>query len=98
VERLVEERRQRLLREGQDALVDVERLRSQVKASGERLLYAGAVKAQVQRGGRGPDLVVHRRVEGAMQAIAVAEDGELLPGDVLDVAIRPDLSVFAPGQ
>lgn len=98
VERLVEERRQRLLREGQDALVDIERLRSQVKASGERLLYAGAVKAQVQRGGRGPDLVVHRRVDGATRAIPVAEDGEVLPGDVLDVAIRPDLSVFAPGQ
>ena len=75
-----------------------ERLRSQVKASGERLLYAGAVKAQVQRGGRGPDLVVHRKVDGTTRALPVAEDGEVLPGDVLDVAIRPDLSVFAPGQ
>lgn len=98
IERLTEERRQRLLREGQDALVDVERLRAQVKAAGERLLYAGAVKAQMQRGGRGPDLVVHRKVDGKTMAVPVAEDADILPGDVLDVAIRPDLSVFAPGQ
>lgn len=98
LERLVEERRQRLLREGQDALVDVERLRAQVKAAGERLLYAGAVKAQLQRGGRGPDLVVHRKVDGKTISLPVGEDADILPGDVLDVAIRPDLSVFAPGQ
>lgn len=98
IERLVEERRQRLLRERQDLLVEVERLRAQVKAAGERLLYAGAVKAQVQRGGRGPDLLVHRRIDGKTQSLAVMEDADILPGDVLDVAIRPDLSVFAPGQ
>ncbi len=98
VERLVEERRQRLLREGQGR---PRRRRAPAQPS-EGVRRAPALcrrdQAQVQRGGRGPDLVVHRRVDGVMRALPVAEDGEVLPGDVLDVSIRPDLSVFSPGQ
>ncbi len=64
IERLVEDRRQRLLRETQDTFVEVERLRAQVRATGEKLLYTGAINAQLRRGAKGPELVVHRKVEG----------------------------------
>lgn len=98
IERFSDERKHRLLVETQDAFVEVERLRSQVRAAGEKLLYTGAVKAQMKRGGKGPEMVVHRKAEGRTVSLDVGEGDDILPGDVLDVIIRPDLQVLSPSQ
>lgn len=98
IERLVEDRRQRLLRETQDTFVETERLRAQVRATGEKLLYTGAINAQLRRGAKGPELVVHRKVEGRAVAQGIDEDAEILPGDVVDVVIRPDQAVLSPSH
>ncbi|WP_267359199.1 MULTISPECIES: polysaccharide biosynthesis/export family protein [unclassified Methylobacterium] len=97
LERLADERRHRLLGEAQDAFVEVERLRSAVRAASEKLLYTGAVKAQMKRGAAGPELVLHRKVDGRPTEMAVTEEDDIQPGDVLDVVIRPGELVAAPG-
>jgi polysaccharide export outer membrane protein len=90
LERWPDERHHRLLAETQDAFVEAERLRASLRASGEKMLYAGAVTAQMKRGGAPPETVIHRIVDGRTVSIQVGENDEVRPGDVLDVVIRPD--------
>ena len=91
LERWPDERRRRLLAETQDAFVEVERLRASLRSAGERLLYTGAVTAQLKRGANPPETVIHRDVDGKRASIRVGEDDPVRPGDVIEVVIRPDM-------
>ena len=98
VERLTEENQEKLTRELQNTLIDVEKLRNQIRSAGERLLYVGALKAQLRGGSGGPQLTIHRIVAGNRTSLPATEDSDILPGDVLDVLIRPEQLIVAPTQ
>ncbi|HEX2655047.1 MAG TPA: polysaccharide biosynthesis/export family protein [Xanthobacteraceae bacterium] len=89
LQRVIDERRIKLLGELQEAEVRIETIRSRLQGVGDKLLYTGLVKSQLIRGeGRKPDLQIHRDANGQHMTFAVDEDTQLMPGDVVDVALR----------
>jgi polysaccharide export outer membrane protein len=79
-----------------DTTIQTEKLAAQIKASSEKLLYTGAVKAQLRGGSNGgPELVIYRKTNGETTQIAAKEDTEILPDDMLEVSIRPE-QMMAP--
>lgn len=86
VESIDDDRRMKLLRELQDAVVELERVRSQLQGIGEKLLYIGAIKSQLRRGGRSdPDIIIYRNIDGEQKRLVSDEGSEVQPGDVIDV-------------
>ena len=98
LERTRSEREQRLVAELRDATSELERVKFQLKAAGEQVIYTGGLKAQLRNGDSGPDLAIMRATADGVERILVAEDTVMRPGDVLDVTIRPDRLVVAPSQ
>jgi len=97
LERADDDRKMRTLRELQDALVELERVRHQLQAIGEKLLYTGAIKAQLSKGGRNePEIAIFRKMEGEQVRLAADENTEILPGDVVDVVIRHEYLMVSP--
>lgn len=97
LEKQADDRQVRLLREIENATVEVERMRNQIRASGEKLLYMGAVKAQMKNG-TGPQITIYRRVDGGQQTIQASEDTDVLPGDIIDILIEPEKLLPTPSQ
>ena len=91
-----DERRMKLVRDLQDAIVDRERARTQLQGIGEKLLYFGAINAQLARGGRhAPDVVIFRKIDGKQTRIEGDESTEVQPGDVIDVLFSQKQLVMA---
>jgi polysaccharide export outer membrane protein len=87
-----------LIQELQDAQVRLETIRVRIQTVGEKLEYAGMVRSQLVRGrGGSPDVRVFRGQNQTRQGVSADEDTELLPGDVVQVALRmEDLAGAAP--
>jgi polysaccharide export outer membrane protein len=86
-----------LTRELQDAQVHLETIRVHIQAVGEKLEYAGLVRSQLVRGrGGAPDVHVFRDQNQTRQSLSANEDTELLPGDVIEVALRMEGAAGAP--
>jgi polysaccharide export outer membrane protein len=67
----------------------LETIRVRIQAVGEKLEYAGLVRSQLVRGrGGSPDVHVFRGQNQTRQSLSANEDTELLPGDVVEVALR----------
>ena len=99
IEQQDEQRRTQLNYNLREATITLEKLSSRLQASSEKLLYTGAVKAQLRGGGGGPELIIHRKIDGRVVDLSAREDTEILPDDVLDVSIRPEQMVaIARGQ
>lgn len=78
-----------LTRELQEAQVRLETIRVRIQTVGEKLEYAGLVRSQLVRGrGGSPDVHVFRGQNKTRQSLSADEDTELLPGDVVEVALR----------
>jgi polysaccharide export outer membrane protein len=78
-----------LTRELQEAQVRLETIRVRIQAVGEKLEYAGLVRSQLVRGrGGSPDVHVFRGQNQTRETFSANEDTELLPGDVVEVALR----------
>lgn len=89
LERLEGQRRIDLLKELQDAEVTIENTRARLQAVADKLLYAGMVKSQLVRGAGGkPDVRVFRNVDNQRQTLNPDENSPLMPGDVVEVALR----------
>ncbi len=99
IEQQDEQRRTQLNNSLREATIELEKLAARIQASSEKLLYTGAVKAQLRGSGGGPELIIHRKVDGLTVDLTAREDTEILPDDVLDVSIRPDqIMAIAKGQ
>jgi polysaccharide export outer membrane protein len=73
----------------QEAQVRLETIRVRIQSAGEKLEYAGLVRSQLVRGrGGSPDVHLFREQNQTRQSLSVSEDTELLPGDVVEVALR----------
>ena len=87
-----------LTRELQDAQVRLETIRVRIQAVGEKLEYAGLVRSQLVRGrGGSPEVRIFRDQNQTRQRLSANEDTELLPGDVIEVALRMEGLTGGPG-
>jgi polysaccharide biosynthesis/export protein len=91
LQRLDDERRIVLLKELQDAHVKLAGTQARLAASNERMFYLGALRSQIGRGNAGrADFVIVRRGGTRVERIAARQDTELLPNDLVEIAL--DLS------
>jgi polysaccharide export outer membrane protein len=93
IERLDSQRRSELLRELQDATVMLSKTRFKLQSTGEKLQYTTLAKSQLTRGfGAPPAITIVRRGPKSTDNLTANEDFELEPGDVVEVALRDDVS------
>jgi polysaccharide biosynthesis/export protein len=91
LERLDDLRRIKLLQDLQDARTKLGQVKAKLQSVGEKLLYTSA-RSQVMRGNEfKPDLTVIRKGKNGAERIAVDQDSELQPGDVVEVSLRLDV-------
>jgi len=99
LERLDDQRRINLLQELQDAGVKLNQVRAKLQAVGEKLQYTALVRSQLIRGTGGkPQITIVRRGENGREHFAAEEDSELQPGDVVEVALRPEQGAAVSAQ
>jgi polysaccharide export outer membrane protein len=91
LQRLMDQRRMELLNQLQEEKIKYAATASKMAAAAEKMLLVGALRSQIGRGGNGsPDIVVFRGgVSGAERIVATA-DTELLPRDVVEIALSLD--------
>jgi polysaccharide export outer membrane protein len=90
LERLDDQRRIKLLHDLQDARTRLGQVRAKLQSTGEKLLYTAA-RSQLVRGNElKQEFTVIRTSKSARERIIVAQDSELQPGDVVEVALRLD--------
>jgi polysaccharide export outer membrane protein len=90
LERLDDQRKIKFLQELQDARTRLGQLRAKLQSVGEKLLYTAA-RSQVMRGSEfKPQLTVVRSGTRGSERIAVDQESELQPGDVVEVTLRLD--------
>ena len=85
LDRLEGEHRASLVRDAEQLSIDREKIGLDVRASAEKLLYAGAIKAQIGHAAE-PEVIIHRD----RQRIAADADTEVRPGDLVEVTINPE--------
>jgi polysaccharide export outer membrane protein len=91
LDKLDDERRTGVLLELQDANVKLATTRARLQAVGDKLVYTGLVRSQLVRGsGSEPEIVIHRK---GGEPVAANQEQELLPGDVVDVALQKRMVV-----
>ncbi|MEO8318349.1 MAG: polysaccharide biosynthesis/export family protein [Bradyrhizobium sp.] len=89
VEKLDDQRRIDLLRELQDANMKLSEIRAKLQSTTEKLQYTSIAKSQLIRGGANqPEIILVRSGDKGQERIAVNEETELEPGDVVEVALR----------
>jgi polysaccharide biosynthesis/export protein len=92
VEKLDDQRRIDLLRERQDAEMKLSEIRAKLQSTAEKLQYTSIAKSQLIRGGGNqPEIIIVRTGDKGRERVAVNEETELEPGDVVEVALRPGL-------
>jgi polysaccharide export outer membrane protein len=93
-DRQTEERRSALTRAIEDLTVEREKTALDIQACAEKLLYAGAVKAQIDHSAS-VEVSIYRIVNGARTTVRGDVDTEVQPGDVVDVSIDPEMATAA---
>jgi polysaccharide biosynthesis/export protein len=97
LERLDDLRRINLHQELQDAGVKLSQIRAKLQGVGEKLQYTALVRSQLIRGaGSKPQISIARKEKKDWKRFAAEEDSELQPGDVVEVALRPEQGVIVP--
>lgn len=91
IEKVDDERNATIASELQEASTRLAQVRARLQSVGEKLFYMATVRSQLARGSNGK-MVIHvsRKSTGGHERFAVDESFELLPGDLIDVAIQVD--------
>lgn len=88
---LDDRRKIELLRAMQEAQVKIADLRGRVQSVGEKLLYTGSIKPQMNRSrGDKVSVVIHRTGPNGLEQVEGSEDMALLPGDSVEVRLQLD--------
>lgn len=91
LEKIDDQRRIRLLSELQDATVKLASERAKLRSAEEKLQLAGLKPPRTSDGASKADITVFRSsVNGKERRLAADADTELQPGDVIEVALRPE--------
>ncbi|MDN4988571.1 polysaccharide biosynthesis/export family protein [Bradyrhizobium arachidis] len=89
LEKLDSLRKSEMLRELQDAVVSLSRIRSKLQSTGEKLQYVALAKSQLAGGvGSKPSITIIRTGAKGNEPVAADEDSALQPGDVIEVALH----------
>ena len=88
LDRMTYDREAGLQKAFEAASVEREKIKLDVRALAEKLLYAGALKAQMGRAAA-PDITIHRVVDGEKSSFAADADTPILPGDLIEIMIDP---------
>lgn len=80
-------------RELQDANLRVAQIIARLKGAGEKLVYTGLLRSQLARAGDEPRITVYRKGENGTESLAANENTELMPGDIVEVALRTETLV-----
>lgn len=92
LDRVDDQRRLEILNEMQEVNTKIGTIRARIASVGEKLVYTGMIKSQLVRGkGNDPELIVFRKNGSGRDRLEVDEDGELQPGDVVEVALQAGL-------
>lgn len=95
--RSAEERRVQLTEQLQEAVVDRAKVAAQLQSTGDKLLYSGALKAELSKTGQARSDVTIYRAAGTEQAVVPGNESSLvLPGDVVEIVTKFDLLVARP--
>jgi polysaccharide export outer membrane protein len=88
---LDDQRRMELLRERQASTLRSATIRMRLEAVGEKIIYSTAARSQLVHGkGAKPDIIIVRKSDQGWVTFPAGEDEELLPGDTVEVTLRPD--------
>jgi polysaccharide biosynthesis/export protein len=99
LEKLDDQRRINLRIELQEAGVKLNQIRARLQAVGEKIQYTALVRSQLVRGaGNKPEITIVRKNGTGRERISAEEDFELEPGDVVEVALRPEKGGLLPPQ
>lgn len=91
LDKLADDRRKGLLLDLQDANVKLATTRARLQAVSDKLIYTGLVRSQLVRGkGSDPEIIIYRKQD---EPFVVDQERELLPGDVVDVALQKRMLV-----
>jgi polysaccharide export outer membrane protein len=75
----------------QDANLRLAQITSRLRGTSEKLIYTGLLKGQFGKGtAKPPDIIVHRKGENGQEGLTANEDFELLPGDIVEVALKSE--------
>jgi len=97
IERLTDDRRVQLTEELQDALVEKAKVAAQLQSTGDKLLYSGALKAELSRTGQAKsNVTIFRMVDGKQVVVPGSEASPVLPDDVVEVITKFDFLVARP--
>jgi polysaccharide export outer membrane protein len=89
VQKLQNERRAKLLADLRESRMRRIQIEARLAAVNEKLLLSGAVRSVWATGGTSrPTIVVHRNMNGTHEEFVGSEDTQLLPGDVVKIALR----------
>lgn len=93
MQRVDDQRKMDALRELQDATVKLNELSARLQSLEEKLRFTGIVRSQLARGkGAKPEIVVIRRTDKGYTRITADEDFQLMPGDVVEIALQQPLA------
>lgn len=99
LERHDDQRRINLRQELQDVTVKLNQIRAKLQSVGEKIQYTALVRSQLVRGtGSKPQVTIVRKDGTSRVRFSAEEDSELQPGDVVEVALRPERGVILPPQ
>jgi polysaccharide export outer membrane protein len=88
LQKLLDQRRIELLRELQDTKVLLAATTSKLSTTAQKMLYVGAVRSQIGRGGSAaPEITILRKAGSNLERLAATEGTELLPNDVVGVIL-----------
>lgn len=91
MQKLQNERRAKLLSDLRESRMRRIQIEARLAAVNEKLLLAGAVRSLWATGGASqPTIVVHRNMNGTQEEFVGSEDTQLLPGDVVKIALKID--------
>ena len=83
-------------REMQEANLRLAQITARLRSASDKLKYTGRLQSQLGRGRSGRlDITVYRKGENGSDRLTGNEDLELLPGDVVDVALEIESAVEA---
>jgi polysaccharide export outer membrane protein len=78
-------------KELQDANLRVAQITTRLRGTSEKLMYTSLLRSQLGRGtGERPDITVHRKGESGPESLTANEDLELVPGDIVEVALKTE--------
>ena len=97
LEKLDDQQRIDLLRELQEANVELNETRTKLQSVGEKLQYTAMVRSQLVRGsGHPPEIAIVRKGQNRDERIVADEDTELQPGDTVIVKLHDQDGLVPP--